>query len=142
MHFFFSGSTRPGAILIRKIRMPSWIYSSGGWLSRDLARGFSDGIRSSPISGGLMQTSRNGYEPPKWSVALTALASLLLVGGCQNGQGRQAAPAPAPEVATVKVSLESVVLTTELPGRTSAYLAAEIRPQVNGIIRKRLFTEG
>jgi membrane fusion protein (multidrug efflux system) len=34
------------------------------------------------------------------------------------------------------------VLTTELPGRTSAYLVAEIRPQVNGLIQKRLFTEG
>jgi membrane fusion protein (multidrug efflux system) len=75
-------------------------------------------------------------------VALTALASLLLLGGCQNGQGRQAAPAPAPEVATVKMSMESVALNTELPGRTSAYLTAEIRPQVNGIIQKRLFTEG
>ena len=38
--------------------------------------------------------------------------------------------------------MESVALTTELPGRTSAYLVAEIRPQVNGIIQKRLFTEG
>jgi membrane fusion protein (multidrug efflux system) len=34
------------------------------------------------------------------------------------------------------------VLTTELPGRTAAYLVAEIRPQVNGLIQKRLFTEG
>ncbi len=89
-----------------------------------------------------MQTSRNGYAPPKWSVALTALASLLLVGGCQSGKGRQTAPAPVPEVATVKVSMESVALTAELPGRTSAYRVAEIRPQVNGIIQKRLFTEG
>jgi len=38
--------------------------------------------------------------------------------------------------------MESVALTTELPGRTSAYLVAEIRPQVNGIIQKRLFAEG
>lgn len=89
-----------------------------------------------------MQTSRNGYAPPKWSVALTALASLLLVGGCQSGKGRQTAPAPVPEVATVKVSMESVALTAELPGRTSAYQVAEIRPQVSGIIQKRLFTEG
>ncbi len=89
-----------------------------------------------------MQTSRNGYAPPKWSAALAALAGMLLVGGCQGGQGRQAAPAPAPEVATVKVSMESIALNTELPGRTSAYLNAEIRPQVNGIIQKRLFTEG
>jgi membrane fusion protein, multidrug efflux system len=89
-----------------------------------------------------MRTSKNGYEPLKWSAALTALASLLLVGGCQSGQGRQTAPAPVPEVAAVKVSLESVALHTELPGRTSAFQAAEIRPQVNGIIQKRLFTEG
>jgi membrane fusion protein (multidrug efflux system) len=34
------------------------------------------------------------------------------------------------------------MLTTELPGRTSAYLIAEVRPQVGGIIQKRLFTEG
>jgi membrane fusion protein (multidrug efflux system) len=73
---------------------------------------------------------------------LTALASLLLVNGCQSGQGKKAAPAPVPEVATVKVSMEAVALTMELPGRTSAFLVAEIRPQVNGIIRKRLFTEG
>ena len=89
-----------------------------------------------------MRTGRNGYEPPKWSVALTALASLLLVGSCQGGKGRQPAQAPVPEVATVKVSMEPVALTTELPGRTSAYRVAEIRPQVNGLIQKRLFTEG
>ncbi len=49
---------------------------------------------------------------------------------------------PVPEVATVTISTESVVLTRELPGRTAAYMVAEIRPQVNGIIQKRLFTEG
>src|SRR5690606_11766760 len=37
---------------------------------------------------------------------------------------------------------ERQVVTTELPGRTSAYLTAEIRPQVGGIVQKRLFTEG
>ena len=47
-----------------------------------------------------------------------------------------------PEVTTVTVTPESVVLTTELPGRTVAFLMAEIRPQVNGLIQKRLFTEG
>ena len=89
-----------------------------------------------------MRTGRNGCVPPKWSVALTALAGLLLLGGCGTGKGKQTAPPPLPEVATVKVSTEPVALTTELPGRTSAYLVAEIRPQVTGIIQKRLFTEG
>jgi membrane fusion protein (multidrug efflux system) len=47
-----------------------------------------------------------------------------------------------PEVAVVTMKTERVVLTTELPGRTSACLVAEIRPQVNGLLQKRLFEEG
>jgi len=47
-----------------------------------------------------------------------------------------------PEVSGVTVHLETVELTTELPGRTSAFRIAEIRPQVSGLIEKRLFTEG
>jgi membrane fusion protein (multidrug efflux system) len=45
-------------------------------------------------------------------------------------------------VATVTIEPRPIELTTELPGRTSAYLIAEIRPQVNGIIKKRMFREG
>ena len=52
------------------------------------------------------------------------------------------APLPASEVSFVTVQPQEVVLTTELPGRTSPYLIAEIRPQVNGLVLKRLFTEG
>jgi membrane fusion protein (multidrug efflux system) len=64
----------------------------------------------------------------------------LITSGCGSNQ---ASPPPAtPEVAIVTVQPERVVLTTELPGRTSAYFVAEIRPQVNGIIQKRLFDEG
>lgn len=40
------------------------------------------------------------------------------------------------------VATESVALRSELPGRTAAYSIAEIRPQVSGIVRRRLFTEG
>jgi membrane fusion protein (multidrug efflux system) len=64
----------------------------------------------------------------------------LITSGCGS---EHAAPKPAtPEVAIVTVHPERVVLTTELPGRISAYFVAEIRPQVNGIIQKRLFDEG
>ena len=64
----------------------------------------------------------------------------LLSGGCDR---KQPAPPPAvPEVAVVTVQPQRVVLTTELPGRISAHLVAEIRPQVGGILQKRLFTEG
>jgi len=77
-------------------------------------------------------------------VKLIATIGVLIVGLITSGCGsQQAAPKPGiPEVATQTVQQEQVVLTTELPGRTSAYLVAEIRPQVNGIIQKRLFNEG
>lgn len=55
---------------------------------------------------------------------------------------KQAAAPPPPEVATVAVACQPVLLTTELPGRTSPYRVAEIRPRVSGLIQKRLFTEG
>ena len=51
-------------------------------------------------------------------------------------------PQMVPEVAVITVTHQSVLLTTELPGRTVPYLIAEIRPQVSGLILKRLFKEG
>jgi membrane fusion protein, multidrug efflux system len=87
-----------------------------------------------------MHLNKNGSEPLKWSGAVLAL--IVLLAGCGSGQGQQGGPPPVPEVATVTIQPQSVELTTELPGRTSAYLVAEIRPQVNGIIKKRLFREG
>lgn len=68
------------------------------------------------------------------------LVAGLITSGCGS---QQVAPKPdIPEVAVVTVNPERVVLTTELPGRISAYLVAEIRPQVNGIVQQRLFNEG
>jgi membrane fusion protein, multidrug efflux system len=75
----------------------------------------------------------------KGCVILVALLGGLLPGGCDR---RESPPPSAQEVATVTIQPQELVLTTELPGRTSAYVVAEIRPQVNGIIQKRLFTEG
>ncbi len=76
---------------------------------------------------------------PHLCLAAVAILSCLL-GACDR-QPNRAAP-PVPEVVTHQVRPQPVVLTTELPGRTSAYLMAEVRPQVSGIIRERLFTEG
>ncbi len=70
---------------------------------------------------------------------LATIASLNI--GCAKKQSAPMSRGPA-EVAIVTVQPERVVLTTELPGRTSAFLVAEIRPQVNGIIQQRHFTEG
>jgi membrane fusion protein (multidrug efflux system) len=68
------------------------------------------------------------------------LLGSLLLGGCESS--KSAPPPPVPEVATVLVQTERIVLTTDLPGRTSAYAIADIRPQVGGIIQRRLFEEG
>jgi len=87
-----------------------------------------------------MHLNRNGYELIKWTGA--SLALIIFLGGCGSGQGQQAKAPAAPEVATVTLEPQQVELTTELPGRTSPYLVAEIRPQVNGIIQKRRFREG
>src|SRR3546814_8867768 len=60
------------------------------------------------------------------------------------GCGGDAAPPDAPpaEVGVVVLKAEPVTLKTELPGRVSAFETSEVRPQVNGIIRRRYFTEG
>jgi membrane fusion protein (multidrug efflux system) len=64
-----------------------------------------------------------------------------LLACCDRQQ--QAQPSrPVPEVSTVTVQTQKIMLATELPGRTSAFRVAGIRPQVNGLIQKRLFTEG
>ncbi len=73
--------------------------------------------------------------------AATFSAGLLLA-GCERRQQASAVPPSTPEVVTVTVQPQKVVLNVELPGRTAPYLVAEIRPQVNGLIQKRLFTEG
>jgi len=89
-----------------------------------------------------MQLNKAINRSPAWKLAVALLASLWGVAGCQNSQGDGAVPPPLPEVATVTIVPRAIELTTELPGRTSAYLIAEIRPQVNGIIKKRMFREG
>ena len=66
---------------------------------------------------------------------------VLLVAACGSGR-QEAGPPPPPEVGVVAVALQPVDLSTELSGRTAAYRIAEVRPQVDGIIRRRLFTEG
>ena len=88
-----------------------------------------------------MQRKQNVHGKTQWGVVLIALLGGLLLIGCDRPKA-QAPPPSIPEVATVTVQPQQIVLTTELPGRTSAYRIAEIRPQVNGLIQKRLFTEG
>ncbi len=69
-----------------------------------------------------------------------ALAACPFLGGCDQAQ--QTPPPPTPQVSVITLSPQIIVLTTELPGRTTARLVSDIRPQVTGLIQKRLFTEG
>ncbi len=77
----------------------------------------------------------------RWMLALVGILALgLILNGCEKQ--KKSFPPPTPEVAVITVKTEPVVTTTELAGRTSASLIAEVRPQVSGIIQERLFTEG
>lgn len=69
-------------------------------------------------------------------------ATLALAGGLATGCGKQASARAMPEVGVIVVQPRQAVLTSELPGRVSAFQVAEVHPQVNGIVQKRLFTEG
>jgi membrane fusion protein (multidrug efflux system) len=76
-----------------------------------------------------------------WFTVTGMMLGTLLLSGCEKPP---AVPPPAvtPEVAVLTVSPTPVTLIRELPGRTAPHLIAEVRPQVNGIIKERLFIEG
>ena len=73
-------------------------------------------------------------------IVSAALASALMLSGCSNST-RTAVNLP-PEVSVVAVRHGSVPVTTELPGRTTPYLVAQVRARVDGIVLRREFTEG
>lgn len=80
-----------------------------------------------------------------WRACLTVLSVAALAacsGKDQPATTGAGAPGAGVPVGVVVLAAESQTLTTELPGRTAAFQQADIRPQVNGIIQKRLFTEG
>jgi membrane fusion protein, multidrug efflux system len=74
------------------------------------------------------------------SIALLS-AALAVLGGCVQAKQQPPLPTP-PEVTVVTVHKEPVPVTTELPGRTSAYVVAQVRARVDGIVQKREFKEG
>ena len=71
------------------------------------------------------------------------LLAVALSGCGKSGQSASAGPPAAiQEVGVVTLTPQRVAITEELPGRTTAFRISDVRPQVNGIIMKRMFIEG
>lgn len=83
----------------------------------------------------MTKTARFSLLPP------FIIISAALLAGC-NDQGETQAHPTEPQVTVHVVESAPLAVTTELPGRTSAFRIAEVRPQVSGIVLKRNFTEG
>ena len=84
-------------------------------------------------------------HPSKTRAAVAALALVALLSAC--GKKDAAGPGagggmPPPEVGVIVTKLEPVALETELPGRVEPVRTAQVRARVNGVVLKRLFTEG
>lgn len=87
-----------------------------------------------------------------FSRAAALLAGILLLvacgsstdpdGGGRSGRGGRGGPGGAPSVGYVVVQLGSAPIQQELPGRVAAFQVSDVRPQVSGVILKRLFREG
>jgi membrane fusion protein, multidrug efflux system len=71
-----------------------------------------------------------------------ALVPALALFGCGHKPASTSASPSPPKVSVVTLDVQSVLVTTELPGRVAALRVAEVRPQVNGVILKRFFVEG
>jgi membrane fusion protein (multidrug efflux system) len=77
------------------------------------------------------------------TAAFLTLVCALLISACDQPSNEPTKKQQAiAKVGIVTLASETYTLTSELPGRTAAYRVAEVRPQVNGIIQKRLFKEG
>jgi membrane fusion protein (multidrug efflux system) len=77
--------------------------------------------------------------------SFNALLAVTTVSGMLGACGGHPAPPKGPDavpVTVVTLVTQPVTLTRELPGRTTPFLVAEVRPQVNGIVKQRLFAEG
>jgi len=72
-----------------------------------------------------------------FGAGLLVAAALLVACGKEAG-----GPPPPPEVGVITLAPRAIAITDQLPGRTTAYRVAEVRPQVTGIVQKRLFVEG
>jgi membrane fusion protein (multidrug efflux system) len=89
----------------------------------------------------------NPTGTPGRRIAACTLTALALLSACGSKDAAQAGPGagakmPAPQVGVITTKFQQVALETELPARVEAIRVAEVRARVNGVVLKRLFTEG
>src|SRR5262245_2765909 len=72
----------------------------------------------------------------------TFVCAALALSACDGQNAQKSSQAPTPDVGVITLHAAPVALRSELSGRTVPFAVAEVRPQVNGIIQQRLFTEG
>ena len=91
------------------------------------------------------------FTRSRWQPLLLALALSGALVACSDkaaapgagGSGKPGGGGGEPvKVGVITLQTQAQTLSSTLPGRTSAFMSAEIRPQINGIVQKRLFTEG
>jgi membrane fusion protein (multidrug efflux system) len=81
------------------------------------------------------------HRGPYPLVRCVPVAAFLLLAGCDMSEPEASTPTAA-KVGVYTLEVQSLTLATDLPGRTSAYRVAEVRPQVSGILLKRMVAEG
>lgn len=77
-----------------------------------------------------------------FKLSIVTAGVMVLLSGCGKPPRHGPPPATTPEVGTVLLHTQPIVLTTELPGRTAAVIVADVRPQITGIVQARNFSEG
>ncbi|CAH0646975.1 Toluene efflux pump periplasmic linker protein TtgG [Pseudomonas sp. Nvir] len=95
----------------------------------------------SPVIGAERWSQTVRQKRPSRALHIIPLTALLLITGCGEKE-KVSSVTPPPDVGVYTVRSQPLTLTTDLPGRTSAFRVAEVRPQVSGILQKRSFIEG
>ena len=90
-----------------------------------------------PFVKNVLPANRFGF-----STGLACFLSCFTLSGCGESTSFAKEAVKEPEVGVITVAPQHVVLNTELSGRTTAQMVAQIRPQVGGIVQKRAFSEG
>ncbi len=91
------------------------------------------------FESGVALRTRAPFAGPKWAAVAVSVGAVCLA-ACSSKPKQP--PPPPPSVSVMTITAQPVTLESNLPGRTSPYEVSDVRPQVNGIIKSRPFTEG